>query len=250
MILDKYEFSSRGSRYCNEDAVGSRVEGDSGIFVAADGLGGHSFGEAASACVRDTLLEGFPCQEENTAWWLERQFAEANRRVCALQEEKGKILKSTAVVLSIIGNEAVWAHVGDSRLYYIHNGRLAAYTEDHSVAYKKYKAGAISRQEIAFDEDQTALLRSIGGKDHNEPAIRAYEKPLCPGDAFFLCTDGAWEFLDDAEIVIDLLKSENARQWVEFLLLRLMERIKGGNDNLTMLAVMLKEPETADCRLR
>ena len=67
-----------------------------------------------------------------------------------------------------------------------------------------------------------------------------YEECLTPGDAFLLCSDGVWEYLDDEEIVIDLLKSENARQWAEYLLLRMMERLNEGNDNLTLLAVMLK----------
>ncbi len=240
MEFDTYEYTSRGGRPYNEDSVGSRIEGGQGIFVVADGLGGHSFGDLASACVRDTLLGGFPCSDGDPARWLEAQIAEANRRVLALQREKNTVLKSTVAALYIMGSRAIWAHVGDSRLYYIHEGRLKAITEDHSVAYKKYKAGEITRSQIAFDEDQSRLLRAVGGEDHNEPVIRVYDELLSPGDAFFLCSDGAWEFLDDAEIAIDLLKSKSAKQWTEYLLLRMMERIDGGNDNLSALAVILK----------
>lgn len=203
-------------------------------------MGGHSFGELASSCVRDTLLDGFPCQDGDPAQWFETQIAEANQRVLALQQEKNAVMKSTVAALYIMGSRAIWAHAGDSRLYCIHEGRIKAYTEDHSVAYKKYKAGEITRREIAFDEDQSRLLRSIGGTDHNEPVIRVYEEFLSPGDAFFLCSDGVWEFLDDEEIAIDLMKSRSAKQWAEYLLLRMMERIQDGNDNLTMLAVMIK----------
>ena len=220
--------------------MGSRIEDDHGIFVVADGLGGHSFGELASACVRDTLLDGFPCRDGDPAQWLETQIAEANQRVLALQQEKNAVLKSTVAALYVMGSRAIWAHAGDSRLYCIHEGRIRACTEDHSVAYKKYKAGEITRREIAFDEDQSRLLRSIGGVDHSEPAVRVYEEFLSPGDAFLLCSDGAWEFLDDGEIVIDLLKSKSAKQWAEYLLLRMMERIRGGNDNLTLLTVRLE----------
>ena len=141
MIFDTYEFSSRGGRSYNEDSVGSRVEGDHGVFVVADGLGGHSFGELASACVRDTLLNAFPCRDGDPAQWLAVQIADANQRVLALQQEKNAVLKSTVAALYIMGSRAIWAHAGDSRLYYIHEGRLTAYTEDHSVAYKKFKAG-------------------------------------------------------------------------------------------------------------
>ena len=240
MIFDTFEFSSRGGRSYNEDSVGSRTEGDHGVFVVADGLGGHSFGELASACVRDTLLEGFPCRDGDPAQWLENQIAEANQRVLALQQEKNSVMKSTVAALYIMGSRAIWAHAGDSRLYCIHEGRIKAYTDDHSVAYKKYKAGEITRRELAFDEDQSRLLRSIGGVDRSVPVVRVYDEFLVPGDAFFLCSDGAWEFLDDEEIAIDLLKSRTAKQWAEYLLLRMMERITGGNDNLTVLTVMLK----------
>ena len=240
MIFDTYEFSSRGGRSYNEDSVGSRVEEDHGIFVVADGLGGHSFGELASACVRDTLLDGFPCRDGDPAQWLKVKIADANQRVLALQQEKNAVLKSTVAALYVMGSRAIWAHAGDSRLYCIHEGRIRACTEDHSVAYKKYKAGEITRRENAFDEDQSRLLRSIGGVDHSEPAVRVYEEFLSPGDAFLLCSDGAWEFLDDGEIVIDLLKSKSAKQWAEYLLLRMMERIRGGNDNLTLLTVRLE----------
>ncbi len=240
MIFDSYEFSNRGGRSYNEDAVGSQVAEDHGIFVVADGLGGHAFGELASGCVRDTLLEGFPCRDGDPAKWLEAQLAEANRRVLGLQREKNKVLKSTVAALYVMGSRAIWAHAGDSRLYYIHESRLEACTQDHSVAYKKYKAGEITRKELATDEDQARLLRSIGGEDHNEPDVRVYDGLLAPGDAFFLCSDGAWEFLNDEEIVIDLLRSSSAKQWAEYLLLRIMERITGGNDNLTLLTVILK----------
>ncbi len=239
MVFDTYEFTSRGGRSYNEDSAGSRTDGEHGIFVVADGLGGHSFGELASAAVRDALLDGFPCRDGDPAQWLEAQIAEANQRVLQLQQEKNAVMKSTAAALYVMGSRAIWAHAGDSRLYYIHEGRITACTEDHSVAYKKYKAGEITKKEIAFDEDQSRLLRSIGGVDHNEPTIRVYEEFLSPGDAFLLCSDGAWEFLDDEEIVIDLLKSTCAKQWTEYLLLRMMERIKGGNDNLTLLTVKL-----------
>ena len=240
MIFDTFEFSSRGGRSYNEDSVGSRTEGDHGVFVVADGLGGHSYGELASACVRDTLLEGFPCRDGDPAQWLETQIAEANQRVLALQQEKNSVMKSTVAALYVMGSRAIWAHAGDSRLYCIHEGRIKAYTDDHSVAYKKYKAGEITRRELAFDEDQSRLLRSIGGVERSTPVVRVYDEFLVPGDAFFLCSDGAWEFLDDEEIAIDLLKSRTAKQWADYLLLRMMERITGGNDNLTVLTVMLK----------
>ena len=153
---------------------------------------------------------------------------------------KNAVMKTTAAVLAINDNQAIWANVGDSRVYFIHRNRLHAYTNDHSVAYKKYKAGEITREQIAVDEDQSRLLRTLGSEERNEPDIHITDVPLESGDAFFLCSDGAWEYLMDEEILIDFLKSENAEYWAELMLIRIIERVNGENDNLSLLTVMLK----------
>ena len=150
------------------------------------------------------------------------------------------MLKSTVVLLTIDGNQATWAHSGDSRLYYIHNGWIQKITEDHSVAYMKYKAGEINRDDLATDEDQSRLLRTLGGEDRFEPEIFVNDILLESGDGFLLCSDGAWEYLRDGEIPIDMLKANDAKEWAELLLLRMMDRIVMGNDNLTLLTLMVR----------
>ena len=131
--------------------------------------------------------------------------------------------------------------MGDSRVYFIHDDRLHAYTNDHSVAYMKYRAGEITREQRATDEDQSRLLRSLGSEERNEPDVYAADVALAPGDAFFLCSDGAWEYLQDEEILIDYLKAETAADWAELMLLRIMERVDGENDNLSLVTVILTD---------
>ena len=211
--------------------------------MVADGLGGHSFGDLASACVRDCLIGGWNPETEGITreTWFETKVSEANQSILALQKEKGCALKSTVVALMVDGTSAVWGNSGDSRLYYLHQGKIHSITEDHSVAYKKYKAGEITREQIGSDEDQSCLLRAIGNEDRFEPDIHTCDVPVEPGDAFMLCSDGIWEYLKDEEILIDLLKSDNAKEWAELLLMRVMSRISPGNDNLSILTVMMKE---------
>ncbi|MCR5236296.1 MAG: protein phosphatase 2C domain-containing protein [Lachnospiraceae bacterium] len=240
MIFDVYSFSNPGGRDYNEDAVGYKVDGDSGIFVVADGLGGHSYGELASSLARDTLIDTWSAKCPNRAYWLNSQISVANARILELQQEKKTILKSTVAALAIDGVNAVWAHTGDSRVYYLHNGWLRCVTDDHSVAYKKYKAGEITRDELATDEDQSRLLRTLGGEDRYEPEIEEWDDPIKPGDGFLICSDGAWEYLRDGEIPVDMLKAENAKIWAELLLMRMMDRITSDNDNLTLITIMLK----------
>lgn len=240
MVFDIYEYTNCGGREYNEDAAGCSVMGESGVFVVADGLGGHKFGELASACVRDTLLKAFAGDfEGDPRRWLTDKLSEANQNILALQVQKNAVLKSTAVVLAVQEGKAFWANVGDSRLYYLHDSRICAYTNDHSVAYKKYKAGEIPREQLATDEDQSCLLRSLGSEDRNEPEFYEENPVLEPGDAFLLCSDGVWEYLKDEEILIDLLKADSAKRWAELLLLRLIDRVRGGHDNLTILALMI-----------
>lgn len=240
MIFDEYEYTNKGGRFYNEDSIGARQIGEAGIFVVADGLGGHQFGEVASACVRDTLLDGWSPQESDRAEWLTLQIKEANDQVLRLQQEKNSVLKSTVVSLAIDGEQAVWANIGDSRLYYLHQSEIYQITEDHSVAYKKYKAGEITREQIGQDEDQSCLLRSVGSKERYEPDVCVSNVPLESGDAFLLCSDGVWEYLKDEEILIDYLKSKTAKDWAELLLVRMMARIDEGNDNLSILTLILK----------
>lgn len=240
MRFDVFEYTNHGGRSYNEDAIGHKVIGNNGVFLVADGLGGHNYGELASACVRDTLLDGFSGSfGGNASGWLSSAITRANNNVLAIQQEKNDVLKSTVVALAIEEGRASWANVGDSRLYYLHNGEIASYTNDHSVAYKKFKGGEITRDQLRTDEDQSALLRSIGSVDRNEVELYDYNTYVQPGDAFMLCSDGVWEFISDEEIVIDLMKAHDAREWAELLLLRMMERIQGGNDNLTIQTIMI-----------
>lgn len=239
-MFDVFEYTNQGGRSYNEDSIGSSYDDSRGIFVVADGLGGHALGEEASAIVVETIISGWDSSEIDALAQLKKKIAEANQNILRLQEEKNTVMKSTAAVLAVNNSRAIWANVGDSRVYFIHKNSIYAYTKDHSVAYMKYKAGEITREQIATDEDQSRLLRSLGSKERNEPDIYVADVSLEMGDAFFLCSDGAWEYLMDEEILIDFLKSETAEQWAELMMLRIIERVSGENDNLSLLTVMIE----------
>lgn len=239
MRADSFTYTSIGGRNENQDAVGERLSKNGGLFVVADGLGGHQAGRLAADCVVECLTGAWDPAAPEDAESFTARIRDANDAILAIQQKRNLTTKSTVVALSVQGKRAVWAHTGDSRLYFLHDGRIEAITEDHSVAYKKYKAGEISRDDIATDEDQASLLRSLGSQRRWEPDVRVRED-LEAGDAFFLCTDGVWEYLSDEEILIDLLKAGSAREWGELLLLRAAPRIRPGNDNLSFIAVMLR----------
>lgn len=242
MRYDVFEYSNQGGRGYNEDSVGHLIIGENAIFVVADGLGGHQFGELASSCVVETLNKSFEGDfQSNPAKWLEEKIELANQNILEYQQKKSAILKSTVVALGIEENKAVWANVGDSRLYYLRDKEIMSITNDHSVAFKKYKAGEITREQMKTDEDQSCLLRTLGSQDRKEPEVYDHNVIVREGDAFMLCTDGVWEYISDEEVLIDFLKSENAKKWAEHLLVRIMNRVNGGNDNLTIMTIMVSK---------
>lgn len=240
MRLSSFQFTGAGGRSCNEDACAIRPLDSGGLFVVADGLGGTVHGEQAAACVIECMTQAPLSAEDDAIEWLRAQFDCAQEKIVNLQQQTHANMKSTAVALLLRGEKAAWAHVGDSRLYCFHDGALVSVTEDHSVAFKKYKAGEITRAQIPTDEDQSALLRALGNPDRHWPDCTS-RAPITAGDAFLLCSDGVWEYLHDGEILVDLLKSETAEDWGRLLLLRVLDRVGTDNDNLSLITVMVEE---------
>lgn len=247
MELDSYQYTNTGGRPYNEDRAGCRVKDSEGIFLVADGLGGHQGGAQASSLVADSLLnaweeESGTLSSSHCTRWLEEQVQAANESLINAQQESRNSMKSTLAALVVKDSAAAWCHVGDSRLYYLTGGRLGAVTRDHSVTYKKYLAGEIERNEINFDEDRSSLLRVVGDKERCVPELGAPMGGgrILPGDAFLLCSDGFWEYIFDEEVLIDRLKADSAKAWAELMLVRALPRITPGSDNLTLLTVLVR----------
>lgn len=237
-VYDSYIYTSPGGRDCNEDAVGEKMLSSGQMFLLADGLGGHQRGELASRCVVEAMKHApEPEEDQDLLQWLAQQVQYTNDKLLELRASTHWGMKSTLVALLLRDDRATWAHVGDSRLYYFHGGRLEFVTSDHSVAFAKYKREEITRGQIARDEDQSSLLRALGNPERYQPDLGQSQENVQPGDGFLLCSDGVWEYLYDEEILIDLLKTETAQEWGEMLLLRVMERVQSGNDNLSLIAV-------------
>ena len=235
MRLSAYCYTNQGGRDHNEDSV--RCCAEQGVFVLADGLGGHGSGEVASALAADVLLEG--CAAHPGPEELTELFQKANEAVMEGQKVPGQEeMKTTAVALSIGGDRAVWGHVGDSRLYRFSGGALAQETRDHSVTYMKYLGGEISYMDVYHDDDRSSLLRALGKLPCKPEAGQAR---LRPGDAFLLCSDGFWEHVYQEEMLADLLKAETPKQWAEGMLLRHIRRTPPGNDNFSLITVFAEE---------
>ena len=238
MKLSIYSYTNQGGREHNEDSLRWTSDGTEGVFVLADGLGGHDRGEVASQLAVEVICGGEDSPVPGREELLER-FRQANARILEQQKQPGQEeMKTTAVALSLSGSTAAWAHIGDSRLYRCSQGRMDQLTRDHSVTYMKYLGGEISYMDVYHDDDRSSLLRAMGNPVCTP---EGGEGPVQPGDAFLLCSDGFWEFVYNEEMLVDCLKSKTPEEWAQRMLLRHIRRTPPGNDNFSLIAVFVEE---------
>ena len=240
MQITAYAHTSQGGRPVNEDTVKVWAGEKQGIFVVADGLGGHHKGDTASRMAAEVILGGLrqemgpdgPSQET-----MGNVFQQANHTVLEGQKEEGhKDMMTTAVALAIGHGKASWGYVGDSRLYHFSNGSLISVTKDHSLSFKKYLFGEISWEDIREDQDRSALLRAIGGEQRCLPGL-AGPVEISEGDAFLLCSDGFWEYLSTDEIKDSLFEAPSPEAWAKTMLALWESRGNPNRDNASLITV-------------
>lgn len=222
-----------GARKENEDALAIWREENSLTAIVADGLGGHGHGRRAANCVV-SAAQGRPTPRECLVASQLALLAEiAAYPECAR-------MRSTAVVLRIDGDQASWAHCGDSRLYYFQSGVFQRRTVDHSVPQMLALAGDIQDDDIRRHEDRNKLLSALG---ESKPKMDDAGEPLrlTAGDAFLLATDGFWEHFSDGELADSLRKSATSSEWLQTLFSKIQARFSENQDNYTALAIRILE---------
>ena len=236
MKLRAYAYTNRGGRDHNEDSLRFSAEDASSSWrtpgrppLRRGGL------RPGGGCP----LRGLAGPEAPDEEGLLALFRSANEEILRRQTQPGQEeMRTTAVALKIAGEMAVWAHIGDSRLYRFRGGELAEVTKDHSVTYRKYLGGEISYMDVYHDDDRGRLLRVLGKEPCRPEAGRAAVEP---GDAFLLCSDGFWEFVYSEEMQADLCRAAAPEDWAESMLLRHIRRTPPENDNFSLITVFAEE---------
>lgn len=237
----KYSFySAFGTRPENEDNYVCEQTGPQQLFAAVcDGLGSHGGGQEASRIAVELLKAIRPTQlpgKEEILDWMDQSNQEILRR-----RNGPRHMKTTAVALFVDNTQAVWAHIGDSRLYHFYNGHLANTTEDHSVCNLAVRMGEITRRDIPDHPDRNKLLKVLG-EDTIAPEVHSPIALESGEHAFLLCSDGLWERLHEDEILLDLHKSASPEQWLFELRARAELRKFRDVDNNTAVAVFITVP--------
>lgn len=216
MIIRYAVKSCQGSRSYNEDTVQVHETEGQRLCVLADGLGGQGHGEVASRTAVNSVIHRAAWDREN------EQFIAAaiEGAQCAVREKRKENAEyrnmcTTLVLLMITGRTARWGHIGDSRLYMFRRNKVYYQTVDHSVPQMLVKIGELEPSQVRKHPDRNRLLHSIGYEWTDNPYTVGPETELTKGDAFLLCSDGFWEYIEETEMISLLRRHKDPVSWLE-----------------------------------
>lgn len=234
MNLLSFGLSDIGVRTNNEDVWAACTE--IGFFALADGMGGHQAGEVAAKEAIEHLSDSVKRIKtlDPHEWMDELRLAieKANQYVYLLGKNDDSLNgMGTTLCCLIWAKEAViYAHVGDSRIYRLRDGKLELLTQDHSLFAKWLQAGKESHTPFPY---KNVITRAVGTAPKANPEIAVCSHQ--PGDLFFLCSDGLSDVLSLEEIEITLNNSQGLESASKALIQK--AKIKGSSDNITILMV-------------
>jgi serine/threonine protein phosphatase PrpC len=234
-------------RQNNEDALLVGEGEDETLFVVADGIGGFEAGEVASSLAVDVLKDLQPDEPFKAA------IGEANRRIVAAGrgDEKLSGMGTTVVAIRFGGKQGEpvveVAHVGDSRAYLMRCGDMNPITEDHSLVAELVRSGDLTRDQAAEHPQKNLITRALGADE--EVDVDTAILPIEAGDRILLCSDGLSDMVSEPGISEMLADSpDDPERAARALLSAALDA--GGNDNITIIVVDVKEQPAANVRER
>jgi PPM family protein phosphatase len=226
-------------RSINEDFFASDEK--LGLFVVADGLGGHVAGRRASELGVGVFLETIGADSDDTPLALLRSaFARANTAIRELANRDPQLrgMGTTLAALWLRGDDAFLAHAGDSRLYLYRSGALHALTMDHSLVGERVARGELTLEQARIHPSRHVITRAVGVLDSVDPDVASLRARV--EDLFVLCSDGISSQLTDVEIrdCLDECRNDLPRASRELVALA---NARGGEDNATVVLVAIAD---------
>ncbi len=250
MQLEAYARTDVGPvREHNEDSW--LIDIEAGVFVVADGMGGHAAGEVASEMATETVhatllgttdpdetrlvrdhesTDPADIMRERLRYAMNQASIQIRRTAEARPETRG--MGTTLVVLVVDGGQAHLAHVGDSRAYLFRKGRLVRLTRDHTVVQQEIDAGRLTPELARLLPHKNILTQSVGFHGPVEPDTTT--RIVEPGDIFILCSDGMTDPLDD-DTIQQLVDGTPLDMLPDVLTDEALKA--GGEDNVTVVVV-------------
>lgn len=240
--IEYADVSLLGARNDNQDRVAIAVAEHAALLVAMDGMGGHADGALAAETALKTLVEAFwhtPQPLFDPLGFLHLSLGRAHEEVVRL----GKRLpleqrpRATCAVCLVQGASAYWGHVGDSRVYLIRQGSIAARTRDHSHVEFLLREGVITEEQLVGHPMRNFVESCIGGDPIIPEMTIGRRCVLQPGDVLVVCTDGLWSGLQDSELVAAFPAGAPLRAALQQLAERAVETTGSVSDNTTAAAI-------------
>jgi serine/threonine protein phosphatase PrpC len=245
MKFSIFQESRIGGRKANQDRIGYCYSRESLMMVVADGMGGHLHGEVAAQITVQHISEAF--QREATPilddpfLFLRKAIIDAHLSICSYAKNNAlkETPRTTCVACIVQDGFAYWAHVGDSRLYHLRDGRIVTQTKDHSQVQRLVDQGRIREESVANHPDRNKIYNCLGA--HVNPHVELSRKALLlHGDVLLLCSDGLWGPLSGTLISGYLMKRDILKAVPELMN---QAELRAGKDcdNLSVVAMTWAE---------
>jgi len=241
MKFSVYQESRQGPRKSNQDRVAYCYSRDALCMVIADGMGGHLHGEVAAQIASQFIAEAFQRSAQprlaDPLKFLLESITNAHHAIVDYANVRSLLEtpRTTCVACIVQDGLAHWAHVGDSRLYLIRNGRIEGQTKDHSRVQILVDAGRVREEAVAAHPDRNKIFNCLG--QMGPPKVDLSRRiALRHGDVILMCTDGLWGPLTSRHICEELLRAEVMRAVPKLLD---MAEVRAGRegDNASVVAM-------------
>jgi PPM family protein phosphatase len=242
MRLKVFQFTAVGDRKINQDAMAHIVKKDYGLFIVADGLGGHYAGEKASKYFCKGMVKlakkyqkliALSPSETHFANWINAAIEEMANFFG--DDHWADEAHTTCAVLYVDRNVTMTGHCGDSRIYRMNPKQILWRTEDHSIPQQLLNEGMITEKEVARHPEQNRLTRTVNIRNKDCVEIKTHP-PVDINETFVLCSDGFWGKIKQEEI-LQLASLNSGKDNLARLVRLSIYRAIGKSDNITVFTV-------------
>ena len=226
----------------NEDNFAVDANPDRGVFMVADGMGGHAAGEVASEMAVQIVLRELKDVKGiggTATKAIAASLRSANRAIHdrTITEVDKQGMGTTSSVLMLGDSRYLIGQVGDSRVYLLRDGALAQVTKDHSYVQEQVDLGNLTPEQARYHPYSNVITRCVGASPDVEPDVYAGEAR--PGDLFLIASDGLTGMVDDRRLAQLLMSRAEPEKKVQSLIAEANGR--GGLDNITAIVVHVDE---------